>query len=89
MAEKSAADPLELFQISREFLAAPQKFMPSNQIYTRVAEAMRDVAQANTLYVQELMRANATLLAAFTARPASVAEERPSDAAHQPDCEAP
>lgn len=84
MAEKSPGDPLELFQISKEFLAAQQKFMPSAQIYTRFAETMRSIAQANASYVQELTRANAAFLASFMERPSGgPAEETPSEAAHQ------
>jgi hypothetical protein len=85
MSEKSAADPLDLVQISKEVLASQQKFMPSGQVYAKVAEAMRDVAQANATYMQELMRANAILLAAFMQRPSGVADERPSDACHRSD----
>jgi hypothetical protein len=89
MADKSSADPLEVFQISKEFLVAQQKFMPSTQVYARMAEVVRNMAQANAAYMQELMRANAAWLAAYMERPASGTEERPSDAAHRPDCEAP
>jgi hypothetical protein len=83
MADKPSSDPLELFQISREVLAAQQRFMPSGHIYTRLAETMRTIAQANATYMQELTRANAALLAALMERPGSQAEESPSEAAHR------
>jgi hypothetical protein len=83
MAEKSPSDPLELLQISRELLAAQQRFLPSAHIYARMAEAMRSIAQANASYLQELTRANAALLAAFLERPGSTPEETPSEAAHK------
>lgn len=89
MNEKSASDPLDLLQISQEMLAAQQKLMPSGQIYATVAEVMRSVSQANAAYVQELMRANATLLAAFMVRAPGPADrqldERPSEACHRSD----
>lgn len=88
MTERPSTDPLEIFQISKELLAAQQRFVPSTHIYARVAEIMRTVAQANATYMQELMRANAALLAAYMERPA-LREERPSDVAHKPDCNAP
>ncbi len=40
-------------------------------------------------YMREMMRANATLLSAFTERPPGPSRERPSDAAHRPDNAAP
>jgi hypothetical protein len=80
MAEKPPNDPLELLELSKELLAAQQKFMPSTQIYARFAEAMRNIAQANATYMQELTRANAALLAALMERPGSTAEEPPSEA---------
>ena len=70
MADKPATDPLDLLQISRDMLTLPQRYMPTTQLYARVAEIMRDLAQAHTTYLQEVARANAALLAAFTARPA-------------------
>lgn len=87
MVQKSPGDPLELFQISKEFLAAQQKFLPPAQIYTRLAETMRSIADANASYLQELTRANASFLAAFMERPANGTneeedEETPSQAAH-------
>lgn len=82
MADKPS-DPLELFQISKELLAAQQRFMPSGHIYTRFAETMRTIAQANANYMQELTRANAALLAALMERPSSTTEESPSEAAHR------
>lgn len=83
MADKPPSDPLELFQISKEMLAAQQRFMPSGHIYTRLAETMRTIAQANATYMQELTRANAALLAAFMERPSRQPEETPSEAAHR------
>jgi hypothetical protein len=83
MADKPPSDPLELFQISKELLAAQQRFLPSGHIYTKLAETMRSIAQANMTYMQELTRANATLLAALMERPNTAAEESPSEAAHR------
>lgn len=88
-AENSTRDPLELFQLSRDMLAAQQRFMPSGALYTQLAETMRNMAQANMAYMREMMRANATLLSAFTERPPGPSRERPSDAAHRPDNAAP
>jgi hypothetical protein len=85
MAEKPATDPLDLLQISRDLLATPQRFLPSTHIYTRIAEIMRDVAQAHATYVQELMRANAALLAAFMERPGAAENEGPAAAVRRPD----
>jgi hypothetical protein len=89
MTDKPTADPLDLLQISKEVLAAQQNLMPTGQMYGRVAEAMRNVAQANATYMQELMRANAILLSAFTERRSGGTDERPSEAAHRPDSAAP
>jgi hypothetical protein len=88
MAEKPATDPLDLLQISRDLLAAPQRFLPTTHIYARIAEIMRDVAQAHATYVQELLRANAALLAAFMERPAEGQNERPAEAVHKQDRDA-
>ncbi len=85
MTDKPAPDPLDLFQISREMLSAPQKFMPSTRIYSRMGEVMRDVAQANATYVQELMRANAALLAAIMERPIPGTRDRPAQDVHKPE----
>ena len=90
MSGKNPTDPLELFQISKELLAARQRYLPSSHVYAQVAEVMRSVTQANITYVQALMRANAALLAAFMERPdGAVTEELPSAAAHRPDTTAP
>ena len=85
MSEKPASDPMDLFQISRELLSAPQKFMPSTRIYSRMGEIMRDVAQANATYMQELMRANAALLAAVMERPMPGLHDRPAQEVHKPE----
>ena len=55
--------------------------LPSGEIATRMAEAMRSIAEANTNYMQELMRANTALLAAFMEGAAVAAEEAPSECA--------
>lgn len=92
MSGKTPADPLELLQISREFLAGQQKFLPTPHLYAQVAEAMRAVTQANITYVQSLMRVQALLLAALVERPGNgrgKAEEKPSAAAHRPDSSTP
>ena len=69
MTDKPSADPLELLQISKEMLAAQQRFLPSTHVYAQVAEAVSAVTQANIAYGQALMRANAILLAAIWQRP--------------------
>ncbi len=88
MTDKIKPDVLDIFQISTAWLAAPQGYLPSAQIYTQAAEIMRTVTQANIAYTQALMQANAALLAALVQRPAMVSEERPSDLAHRPDAAA-
>ena len=89
MAEKPTAERVDVFQISKDLLAAQQRFMPSGPIYARIAEAMHGMTQANIAYVQEMMRANAALLGAFTERGTGPAEERPSSAAHRAERAAP
>lgn len=69
--------------------AMPQSFLPSAGAYSQATEAMRGIAQASANYWQELIYANAALFSAFMVRSAGTEEERPSDAAHRPDCEAP
>ncbi|WP_298284584.1 hypothetical protein [Acidocella sp.] len=65
-------DPFEIFQISREFLTAEQRLLPSVQIFEQLAETIRAITQANIAYSQALMRANAAFLATLMARPAGV-----------------
>lgn len=90
MTDKPSNDPLELLQISKEMLAAQQRFLPSTHIYAQLAEAVRAVTQANIAYGQALMRANATLLAAIWQRPGgtTAAADSPAAAAHEPDISA-
>lgn len=92
MAEKPSTDPFEVFQISKDWLSAQQKFLPSGRIFEQIAETIRNVTQAQIAYNQALMRANAALLAALMERPlesAASKEDRPSQAAHRPDVSAP
>ncbi|WP_297370332.1 hypothetical protein [Acidocella sp.] len=74
-------DPFEIFQISREFLTAEQRLLPSVQLFEQLAETIRTITQANITYSQTLMRANASLLAALMARPAAEARPEPDTAA--------
>jgi hypothetical protein len=85
MAEKSSAASFDVFQISKDLLTAQQRYISSGNVYARIAEAMHGVTQANITYVQELMRANAALLAALTERSAAPREEPPSSAVHHRD----
>jgi hypothetical protein len=55
--------------------------LPSTEVVTRMAEAMRSIAQANADYMQELMRANTALLTAFMQRAGGETEEPPSECA--------
>ncbi len=55
--------------------------LPATEIATRMAEAMRSIAQANADYMQELMYANAALLTAFMNRATDASEEAPSECA--------
>jgi hypothetical protein len=83
MTEKPAPNPLEHLALADRLLAAQQRFLPDNAAYARMAEAMRDIAQANARYMQEVMQANAALFAACMSR-GDEPEERPSNAAHRP-----
>jgi hypothetical protein len=55
--------------------------LPSTEIATRMAEAMRSFVEANANYMQELMRANTALLTAFMERAVEVTDEAPSECA--------
>jgi hypothetical protein len=55
--------------------------LPSSEIATRMAEAMRDITQANANYLQELMHANAALFMAFMQGTATETTEPPSESA--------
>jgi hypothetical protein len=77
MTQKTSSDPLEHLPI-----AAQQGLFAGNSAYARMAEAMRDIAQANARYMQELMDAQAALFAACMT-PSDEHEERPSKAARR------
>ncbi len=97
MSEKNVADPLGLFSLSKDWLSAQQKFLPSGRIFTQLSETIQTITQAQITYAQTVMRANAALLAALTQVPPLSEEnpestsrtERPSRAAHRPDISAP
>ncbi len=100
MNDKNIADPAGVFALSKDWLSAQQKFMPSGRIFAQLAETMRTITQAQITYSQTVMRANASLLAALMEMPAPAEEneentettaraERPSRAAHRPDVSAP
>ncbi len=97
MSEKNAADPMGVFSLSKDWLSAQQKFLPSGRLFTQLAETVRTITQAQITYSQTVMRANAALLAALMEAPVPAEEnmestsrtERPSEAAHRPDVLAP
>ncbi len=94
MSERPTNDPFEIFQISKEFLSAEQRFLPTGKIFAQFAEVIRNMTQAQITYSQALMRANAALLAALLERPLATAteekkDERPSVAARRTDVSAP
>ncbi len=96
MSEKNQADPAGVFSLSKDWLSAQQKFMPSGRVFAQLAETVRTITQAQITYSQTVMRANAALLAAMMEIPAPTDEttetatraERPSRAAHRPDVSA-
>ncbi len=97
MSDKNAADPAGVFTMSKDWLSAQQKFLPSGRIFAQLAETMRTITQAQITYSQTVMRANAALLASLMEMPAPPEEntettaaraERPSRAAHRPDVSA-
>lgn len=65
MSEKTQMDPAGLFSLSRDWLAAQQKFMPSGRLFSQLAETIRIITQAQITYAQTVMRAEAALLAAM------------------------
>jgi hypothetical protein len=97
MTEKTTVDPMGAFSLTRDCLAAQQKFLPSGRIFAELAETVRTVTQAQIVFGQTVMRANAALLAALMEVPPPGTEnpestdraERPSRAAHKPDVSAP
>lgn len=84
------SDPFEFFQLSKEMIAAQQRFLPSSKLLEQITETMRNLAQAQIAYGQALMRANAALLGAWMERPAEILkaetlkeEQRPGAAPRQ------
>ena len=69
MADRISTDPFDILQISKDWITAQQNFLPSGPVYEKVAQAVRDVAQAQIAYNQALARANAALLATLLQRP--------------------
>lgn len=97
MSENNSADPMGVMSLSKDWLSAQQKFLPSGRIFAQLAETVRTITQAQIAYSQTVMRANAALLASMTeASPLGeeIADsisraERPSRAAHRQDVSAP
>lgn len=93
MSDKNITDPAGLFSLSKDMLAAQQKFLPSGRIFAQLAETARTITQAQIAYSQTVMRAQAALLAALMEMPAPTDDdfdsatraERPSKAAHRAD----
>jgi hypothetical protein len=75
MTNKTPTDPFEMLQMSKDWLTAQQKFLPSDRIFERIAESVSAVTQANIVYGQAMMRAQASLLSAFVDRAAAGAED--------------
>lgn len=97
MTEKNMVDAAGFYSLSKDWLAAQQKFMPSGRILAQLAETVRTITQAQITYSQTVMRANAALLASLMETPGQAEEpddtqaraERPSRAAHRQDMSAP
>lgn len=65
MDEKAFPDFSGLGGLLENWQATQKKFLPSGQVMTQLAEAMRTISQAQMTYAQTVMRANSTLLAAM------------------------
>jgi hypothetical protein len=57
----NAADPFDVYKLSKDLLTAQQKFTPSTLFFGPVMEATRILTNAQLAYWQAVMRANAAL----------------------------
>jgi len=83
MTHKPSPDPLGSLPLANSFLAAQQGLFPASAAYARMAEAMRDIAQVNARYMQELMDAQTALFAACLTQ-GDETDESPTQHCHRP-----
>lgn len=79
-------DPFNVAQISKDLLAAQQKFLPFGKSFEQFSEAAKIISAAQVAYGKEIMRANAVLFGKLFQAPGSADSEiRPSVSAKARD----
>ncbi|MDD2795695.1 hypothetical protein [Acidocella sp.] len=80
MPEKST-NPFEAFLLPQNLFDGAQKFMPNAKVFEQMSEVARNLAEAQMVYGQAVMRANTALLSVMFNQVAPAETERPSEAA--------
>ncbi len=79
-------DPFGVAKISKDLLAAQQKFLPFGKSFEQFSEVAQIISAAQMAYGKELMRANELLFGGFMRASAQADSDiRPSVSAKRPD----